>query len=148
LIILREATIEDELLLFKWRNDPDVRKNSFNSNQVKYEDHIHWVKDKLVSNNSTIYIIENDKRAIGVIRLDKIDINSKMISFSIDCNCRGKGYASQLLELIRKRFCNYILIGKVKKDNIGSIKAFLRAGYYMKEESEHLVFYSEYKSKR
>ena len=143
MINLREATIDDTLILFNWRNDIEARKSSFNINLVKYENHIYWLKTKLDSKDSDIYILENDNKPIGVIRLDNIDNNYKLINFSIDSNCRGQGYASLLLEIIKIQFDDYILVGEVKKDNIGSIKAFQKAGYFMKEELEYLVFYSK-----
>ena len=36
-LILREAKKDDVELLFKWANDPVVRKNSFNESLIAYE---------------------------------------------------------------------------------------------------------------
>lgn len=143
LINLREATIDDTLILFNWRNDIDVRKNSFNIDEVNYNNHIDWFETKLVSNNSRIYILENDNKPMGVIRLDDMDNDYKLINFSIDSKYRGQGYGSQLLELIKIKFEYYILVGEVKENNIGSIKAFQKARYFMKEKIGYLEFYSK-----
>ena len=140
---LVKANKNDCDLLYKWTNDKEVRNNSFNTNTVTYEEHIKWFMNKLNDKNTLIYIFENKQEPMGVMRLERIDRKSLLINFSIASNYRGQGYASQLLEIIKIQFDDYTLVGEVKKDNIGSIKAFQKAGYFMKEELEYLVFYSK-----
>lgn len=140
---LIKANEDDCELLYKWTNDVEVRKNSFNTNKVIYDDHIKWFMSKLNSKDTFIYIFENKQEPIGVIRLEKIDKELMLINYSIDIKHRGKGHATKLLKIIKTELINCRLVGKVKKDNIGSIKAFQRAGYFMKEELEYLVFYSK-----
>ena len=45
---LRKATIEDRDLLFQWANDPLVRKNSFSTAEIAYEEHVDWYNRVLV----------------------------------------------------------------------------------------------------
>lgn len=143
MIILQKATIEDAHILFEWRNDDEVRKRSFNSNKVSYEEHLKWFMNKLYSSNTKIYIVKDNKTPIGVIRLDDKGKNNKIISFSIDKEHRNKGHASKLLKLIKVEFKEYNLIGKVKYNNMGSIKAFQNAQYFMEEKADYLEFYSK-----
>lgn len=145
---LVSANIDDCDLLYEWANDHEVRKNSFNTNQINYEEHMKWFRDKLGSNDTYIYIFKNENGPIGVIRLDKLDDMSMLINYSIDKRHRGNGYATKLLKLIRIKYTNYVLIGKVKEENIGSIKAFLKAGYFKEQKIDCIVFYSKYNSKR
>jgi len=140
---LVEANEGDCQLLYRWANEVEVRKNSFNTNKVIYEDHIDWFMNKLNSKNTFIYIFKNKEKSIGVIRLEKLESPLMLINYSIDSDYRGKGYATKLLQLIKIQFRDYILFGKVKKDNMGSIKAFKNAEYFMEEELEYLVFYSK-----
>ena len=44
---LRKATIEDMDLLFQWANDPVVRKNSFSTAEISYEEHTKWYHNLL-----------------------------------------------------------------------------------------------------
>lgn len=129
-------------LLFKWVNDRDVRLNSFNSEQIKYEDHVKWFNDKMKSNNSSIYLFKVNDVNVGLIRLDKIDKDTYLINYSIAKEYRRKGYATILLRLIKDKYKDNLLIGKVKNKNIASIKAFIRAKYIMKKEQDIYVFYS------
>lgn len=136
------ATESDRDLLFKWANDRTVRLNSFNSDLINYQDHLKWFMNKIKSNDSIIYMFKVNKKNAGVIRLDRIEANTCLINYSISKEYRRKGYATILLILIKEKYKSSLLIGKVKKDNIGSIKAFMRAGYIMKEELDVFVFYS------
>lgn len=136
------ATEEYCDLLFKWTNDEEVRLNSFNSEVLKYEEHKKWFKSKIESNNTIIYIYKARSQDIGVIRLEGMEDNSYVINYSITKEYRKKGYATDLLKLIKERYKEQLLIGKVKKENIASIKAFIRAGYVMKEEYDIYIFYS------
>lgn len=139
---LLHATDNDCDLLFQWANDKDVRLNSFNSKSIDYEEHVKWFKSKIESNDSIIYLFKvyNDK--VGLVRLDKIETNTYIINYSIAKEHREKGYATELLKLIKGKYEKSLLIGKVKKENTASIKAFIKAKYLMKEESNMYVFYS------
>ncbi|MDR7856911.1 GNAT family N-acetyltransferase [Tissierella sp.] len=139
---LIHATNNDCDLVFKWANDKDVRLNSFNSKPIKYEDHKEWFKNKIESNDSIIYLFKAYGDKVGLIRLDKIESNTYVINYNIAKEHRGKGHATNLLKLIKDIYKSSLLIGKVKKDNIGSVKAFLKAGYRMEEELDIYVFYS------
>lgn len=142
-IQLVKANIDDSELLFFWANDDDVRKNSFNTDKIIYENHLEWFKNKLCSEGTFIYILKENYNPIGVVRLEKNDNESMIISYSIDKKHRGKGHGTELLGIIKEKFLEYNLIGKVKKDNISSIKAFKNAGYFMKEKLDCFVFYSK-----
>lgn len=139
---LVHATESDCDLLFNWANDRAVRSNSFKSEFINYQSHIDWFKKKMDSKDSTIYILKVNKVKAGVVRLDKIKEYTYLINYSIAKENRRKGYGTILLRLIKQRYKSRLLIGKVKKDNIGSAKAFLKADYKMKEEADSYVFYS------
>ena len=143
---LVKANEDDCELLYIWTNEEEVRKSSFNTNKINYEDHVKWFMGKLNSLETFMYIFKtNDEEPIGVMRLEKIDEDSMLINFSIDSKYRGLGYATKLLDLIKIKFEDYVLVGKVKKDNIGSMKAFQKSGYTMIDELDKLIFYSKNK---
>lgn len=139
---LRDVTRQDCDLLFVWANDKTVRENSFNANEIKYDEHVNWFNNKLDSKGTNMYIFEVNYDDVGLIRLDKLNSNSYLINYSISKEHRGKGYATALLTLIKGKYSTYLLIGKVKQGNIASIKAFTKAGYIMKEEAEMKIFHS------
>lgn len=132
-IKLRPAQLRDCDLLFRWANDPVVRKNAFNSDLILFENHKKWFNNRLYCDSCNIYICYLDNNPIGQIRIDiKDDIGE--IDYSIDTEFRGKGYGYKLLlkleEMVKQTKINIdTLIGNVKDSNIASKKSFKKAGY-------------------
>ena len=128
--------------IFKWINDVEVRKNSFNSSYISYESHIRWFNEKINLNNIYIYIILNDNKEIGTIRLEKKD-SKAIISYLIDNKYRGHGYGNETIKLIKKEaIINNIdiLEASVKKDNMLSRKIFINNGFFEIEENDKYLY--------
>ena len=130
---LREATSEDRDLLFEWANDPVVRMNSFHSDPISYEEHKNWFNRIMNDENSLQFIMMEEDKSIGQIRLTICD-DEATIGYSIGIQYRGKGYGHIILELIADEIKNSYpeirtLNAKVKPDNIASNALFEKAGY-------------------
>ncbi|WP_099190194.1 GNAT family N-acetyltransferase [Tepidibacter mesophilus] len=138
-IKLRLASYKDCDLLFDWTNDDLVRKNSFNSSKIDYHKHKDWFKSKIESNNSKIYICMLEDKEVGQIRIE-IEDDIGIIAYSIDKNYRGLGIGTKILGLIRLKFSNLNLIGRIKHENIPSIKAFEKSGYIKNEKEDYIEF--------
>jgi len=131
-------------LLFGWANDPTVRANSFNINPIPYEDHVDWFTNKLNSPTTLIFIAYEKVTPVGQIRIE-VEGSSGVVNFSISKEFRGKGYGTEMLKLVgalvKKNSSSVTqLIGKVKKENIASQKAFENAGFLLESEEDYLVF--------
>lgn len=132
-LFLRYATMDDAKLLYEWRNDEVVRKNSFNTNEIVYEEHIKWLKNFLEDEFCKIYIIVDYEKNVGQIKVRIID-NEAEVGYSIGKNYRGYGYGTKSLILIKeqiKKDFPYVgkIVGRVKIDNEVSQRAFEKAGY-------------------
>lgn len=142
MIMLRRCTYSDMDIIYKWINDDEVRNNSFNSEYIEYEVHVKWFNEKINSNNIYMYIILNNNKEIGTIRLEKH--NSKaIISYLISNEYRGKGYGNKVIDLIKKEaIINNIdiLEAIVKKDNIASRKIFINNGFFEIEENNRYIY--------
>lgn len=142
MIMLRRCTYSDMDIIYKWINDDEVRTNSFNSDYIEYETHVKWFNEKINSNNIYMYIILNNNKEIGTIRLEKH--NSKaIISYLISNEYRGKGYGNKVIDLIKKEaIINNIdiLEAIVKKDNIASRKIFINNGFFEIEENNRYLY--------
>ena len=147
-IRFKKAQKKDCDLLFKWANDPVVRKNSFNSEYIKYENHKKWFKNKLNSENSVIYIAILKEKKVGQIRID-IEGDKGYLDYSIAKKFRGNGYGRQLLVKIIYFIKNNNeinikkLIGKVKYDNIASKKSFEKAEYKKVKKEKCIKYYKK-----
>ena len=139
---LRKVTHNDCKLVFDWANDETVRKSSFNVEPIKYENHIEWFRKIMESSDSFMYIFEVAEVEVGIIRLDRINEYAYLINYSVAKEHRGKGYATLLLQLVKDTYNGSLLVGKVKSTNIGSLKAFIKAGYFEESQDDIKVFYS------
>ena len=142
MIMLRRCTYSDMDIIYKWINDDEVRNNSFNSDYIEYETHVKWFNEKINSNNIYMYIILNNNKEIGTIRLEKH--NSKaIISYLISNEYRGKGYGNKVIDLIKKEaIINNIDILEdiVKKDNIASRRIFINNGFFEIQENDRYLY--------
>lgn len=130
---LRLAEMEDMDLIFIWANEEMVRKNSFSTRKITYEEHVIWYRNMLKNNQCRQYIFMCGDQPVGQARIT-VQGNVAEIGYSICAAQRSKGYGKQLLVLISKQAWNDFpninkVIGRVKTDNIASQKVFLAAGY-------------------
>ena len=151
-IILRSADIKDAKRLYEWANDKETRSASFNPDSIPWEDHLTWFKQKLADQNSWIYITRNQtEEDIGQIRFDQAD-GVLNISYLLDKNFRGLGIGKFILSAGINKILSEIQLptcfqGKIKTDNMASIKSFENCGFSLlkKKEgtskiSEHFVY--------
>lgn len=130
---LRYVEENDIELIFNWSNDKEVRKNSFHTETIKWEEHVKWFKNIIENKNVYFFILEDDGNPIGQIRIKFEKDDEGIISFSISKEFRGFGFGKEILRLIEEQL-NKInmkckLIGLVKIDNIASQKSFAINGY-------------------
>ncbi|MCR5607826.1 MAG: GNAT family N-acetyltransferase [Lachnospiraceae bacterium] len=140
MVRLRKVKDTDIDLLYKWANDPIVRKNSFNTDIIKYETHKVWFYKMMTSTSIHQFILVNDEIPLGQIRLNIISETAE-IGYSIAAEFRGMGYGSLMLKLINDELKNNYpnvkkIIAKVKTQNIASQKAFEKMNY----EKEYLSY--------
>ena len=140
----RSAQPADAQLYFDWANDPDTRRQSFTSNPISVETHVAWFTRKLADPNALLLVFENETgEAVGQVRFERIPVadmpDEIIIGVSVDAAQRGKGLASQLIELgcnvCRKQWGALPIHAYIKPDNRASARAFERAGFRLSGES-------------
>lgn len=142
MITLTVVKKEDCALIYNWANEPTVRKKSFNSKKITYEEHKKWFDKKLNDENCRMYILEIDGIKIGQIRVD-IENEVAMLSYSIGKEYRGKGNGVIMLTLLEEKLIKEkvsIIRGLVKYENIASKKCFEKCGYTKIEKEDYIVY--------
>lgn len=128
-LYLREATVEDTMLLFVWANDLLVRQNSFSSKNIVWDEHRKWFELALSNDNVKIYVLQYNELPVGQIRIEN-NGSEWRIGYSIDDSWRGNGYGRQMLCLLESKVVDGThLLGEVKRENIASQKIFEELGY-------------------
>lgn len=129
----RKAKLSDLNLYFEWTNDPATRNNSFNKQEVDYQEHTNWFTRKITDKKALLLVFENDKNIpVGQIRIEqKTDEN--IIGISIDKNFRGLGLAVPMLEVACEAFFTEFqaknIHAYIKKTNLASLNSFKKAGF-------------------
>lgn len=143
---LRRAEKEDCHFLYELRNEEEVRKNSFQTEQFSYESHVAWFERKLEEKNTRIYILEKDGERIGQARVDLEGQNGE-ISYALCPEARGCGYSKWMLgsleEELREQAACRKLIAEVKRENIASQKIFEALSYTSAPTAFGYVFEKE-----
>lgn len=138
-LALRKATEADAETLFRWRNDPDTRANSFHTEPIPYEEHVAWLEAVLRNPAQAIFILCEGNTLIGQVRLS-VENDMATISYSIDAAYRAQGYGKAILQLAEnlclKRGTLRSLRGYVKKKNIASQVIFESLGYECEMDTE------------
>lgn len=132
-IFLESLKDGDVVDLFNWRNNPQVRKNFFNPDEITWHEHKKWFDSIIKDNSATIYMAFQEKKKIGTIRYED---KGSFISVSVMLNpiFMGQGLGAQIIKLgteklAREQKPSKLIVAEIKEDNIASIKAFTKAGY-------------------
>jgi len=133
-IRVRQIRDVDRELLFRWANDPLVRRMSFNSKRISWAEHCQWFEARLQDLHSLLFIAE-DSRAepVGLVRFD-VAGRIATISIIISPGKRGRGFGSAVIEAGCKRMFQTRktvekILAYIKPENEASIRAFRRAGF-------------------
>ena len=133
---LREIVKEDVRLIYKWSNDKEVRKQSFNSKSINFKEHKNWFESKLTNSNSLLLINEYYGTKIGLVRFE-IEDNKCKVGVLLDKSFRAKGLSSfMLIKSSNYYFTRFELpiYANIKESNIPSIRAFEKAGFELFEK--------------
>ncbi len=146
-ITSRPASVDDADLLFSWVNDFKVRKNSFSSDKISYQEHIEWFSKTIADENVSIYIYCFEEQPIGQVRL-KYENYSVLISYSVAQKYRGIGLGKQIIHDVEKKISERYpqtrnIIAKVKSDNIASQKIFEDNNYSIVSSEENVIVYNK-----
>jgi RimJ/RimL family protein N-acetyltransferase len=132
-IKFRMAAKEDAILYFNWANDVEVRKNSFITNKISYEEHVKWFNNKLVSEKCFFYLFSNiEGIPVGQVRIESYD-EETVIGISLDRAFRGKSIGGKMLKMATTDYLDRHPTGKIsayiKCENISSYKSFIAADF-------------------
>ena len=133
-ITLRDADKGDMEITFNWASDSYVRRYSFSQTEITFETHSEWFINKLKNPETFYFVALLDNKIIGSIRYD-IEDEEAIIDYLIDPQFHGRGLGTIILKLgfqKLRRYCSGVerVAGYVMKENLASIRAFEKAGYY------------------
>ena len=147
-LILRLAIIGDAELLFDWRNDPQTRADSVNTEKVEWAGHVSWFDRSLINQGRKIFIALDGEMPVGTIRLDDDPDEMKTeMSWTVAPEARGKGYGKELVRLgvERVQALGRIPVARIKRENEASLRIVQSLGFKQVSQDGPLTFW-EYQS--
>jgi len=134
-INLRPATEADSQAVWTWRNDFQTRRLSETTAPVTWREHSAWYSRSLENLDRLIFIAEAQDMAetFGVVRFDRTDEQTAIVSINLAPYSRGLGLGSHVLKSSCALAFSAWPIGritaKVHRDNAASERLFLNTGF-------------------
>ena len=145
MIKLEAARLQDWARLYHWRNDPETRAASVETDIVPLDEHLKWLKATLAKDATRLFVARDPMMGyVGTGRVDRINATTVEVSLTVAPEARGQGYALTLLQLLTEeavRFPGKVALVKavVKADNYRSLRTFADAGYEVVRVKNGLV---------
>ncbi len=140
-----KASLEHIEITYQWASNETVRKYSFNTKPIQFEEHKSWFLNSINSPNVDYYLFTLNKRPIGSFKVNMTSCDIGLISFLIDPDYQGKGYGKtiircgiQFLKNINTRIKR--LNAEVLIENTASIKVFENIGFQRVDFQKHILF--------
>lgn len=141
-LTFRKAVIGDAKIYFDWATEKSVRKYSFNSNDIHWEDHKRWFTEKISDDRFCFFIFQNsNQNFIGQVRLEWLNNRDVLIGISVSTEFRGYGYGLEMInkssQYILTNYNDVIIHAYIKEENKSSITLFEKAGFGLKENIKY-----------
>lgn len=141
---LRVANQDDCELIWTWANDPLVRRMSFHSDPIPYEQHTEWFDARLKNSMAIIQVAEVDGKPAGQVRLEFSETEDGwVVDISVAPEFRGRGLALEIMQkaisALRRIHREARVVAWVKKANENSVRVFDAAGFRQSSENADAV---------
>jgi RimJ/RimL family protein N-acetyltransferase len=140
-LIRRFIAKDDELKLFLWRNNYNVRLFSRSTALIEREVHSKWFNARILDiNRQPLFIFDLGKNSIGMTRLDcKSEVDRHYeISVIVDESFQNQGFAaamiSQTLIFAKEELSATEITAVIHLKNIQSIRLFSRLHFQKKNK--------------
>ena len=127
---LRKAEKKDARLYFDWANDPEVRRQSFDSRPIAWPEHEAWFARRL---DDALLLVAEDEAGVpaGQVRFERKD--AWRINYSLAAEFRGVGLGAKMLTMaiqeLRRRHPDAKLLAEVRTANPASRRVFAALGF-------------------
>lgn len=128
-ISLEPATVDDADRLFRWRNDPVTRKNSRNTNPVKWAEHIAWFQQTLMSPERKVFVAYNESRSpVGSVHIHNFG-GCIEIGWTVAPEHRSQGYGRAMVEAALRFSPDQDIFAIIKTANRASLRIANSCGF-------------------
>jgi UDP-2,4-diacetamido-2,4,6-trideoxy-beta-L-altropyranose hydrolase len=135
-ITMRRAESRDCRILWEWANETAVRRASFDSSPITWEQHVQWFAQQLGDADSSFLMFEYDRSIpVGTARFRATSDVDLEISVTIAPEFRGQGLAPGVLDEAAESAFERDSIERIhafiRTENRVSVKSFENAGFVL-----------------
>jgi UDP-2,4-diacetamido-2,4,6-trideoxy-beta-L-altropyranose hydrolase len=138
-VVVRPATAEDCHFYWTVNNEPSTRAQSISPEPIPWESHQRWYAQHVDSAQTHLCIAEVAGERVGVFRFD-LSGHESTISIAVSPEHRSKGLGREIIASgTRATLASNAVqrvVALVRPDNVGSVRAFLAAGYVRDGQAE------------
>ncbi|WP_163339201.1 UDP-2,4-diacetamido-2,4,6-trideoxy-beta-L-altropyranose hydrolase [Desulfopila sp. IMCC35008] len=137
-IKIREADSSDLEKIYEWRNHPDVRSVSRETEALSFEAHKEWFAKVLESQKRLLLLGFLGDIPVGVVRFDIYDTSGEVSIYRTPISDSGLGHGLLMAAenwLITNRPDISVLMACVLENNVSSHRLFANAGYCIDQTS-------------
>ncbi|WP_461474694.1 GNAT family N-acetyltransferase [Microbacterium sp. HJ5] len=136
----RAAGLDDAAMVLTWRNDPDTRRMSLQTDVVPLDQHVRWFTASLADPRRVILIVDDTRTGepVAMCRFDADEAMGTVIEAEVSINLapehRGRGYGRPVLEaaiaaLEESHPKVQRLRAVIRPENTASLRLFTAAGF-------------------
>ncbi|MDE2040064.1 MAG: GNAT family N-acetyltransferase [Elusimicrobia bacterium] len=126
------ASKADGTLIWRWRNDPEARRQSFSQARFGLRHSMEWLGEKLLDPRCAILMAVVGRRKLGQARLELIAPAAAQVSISVAPQARGRGLGTWMLSHLPRSVGGKPIrryVAEIKPGNVASVVAFVKAGF-------------------
>ena len=139
-LLLRKAKMPDLELLYEWRNHPNTRNASHNTNKITPAEHENWLQTSLTNPDRSIYIAEENGCPIGTVRVDRCEEVFEL-SWTVAPESTGRGIGKRIVREVADKIKGQIR-AEIKVGNTASKRIAEYAGLRLEHEKDGILYYS------
>mgnify|MGYP000195970143 CR=1 FL=1 len=135
---LSKISSDDSYQIWKWQNEPEARKYSYNSNPPTIEEHNKWFENLSVFELDNFFMVEIKGAKCGFVRLSNDGSDRFLVSILIGGSSQKIGLATRVLKEIVRRYKGR-LKAEIKITNEASKTCFKRSGFIFNDGDEYIA---------
>ncbi|MBU4348443.1 GNAT family N-acetyltransferase [Patescibacteria group bacterium] len=140
---VRNITEKDIKRIWEIRNNPSVRENSNNPEEIPLDKHTEWMKNKyFINTDNYCFVLDFNDRVIGYCRFD-LQNGKYIISIAIDQDFYGMSLGDKLLKIsIKKMGLGEEILAEIQLGNIASLKIFQKNNFKIYRQDDKNYYLS------
>lgn len=141
-VAIRPAAVADCERVWQWNFDPEVRRWSHSREHVPFVYHVLWYANRLERDRGPMWIIEDARCPVGVVRIDAGDdpAEEAQISIAIASDARGHGVGRRAIAAACRAWGRSVS-AEINTENRSSRSCFEACGFRLVVERDGFVTY-------